>query len=1246
MEPQQPTQQPSMSSSSQTPTQHHPRPLHPFLPPMASQIPHRTANSTPVSSPGLFSPSIPRSNMSLSGQPSSENTTPAPTLHSPYLHPLQSHKVRETHKANVEHDYTTGRKAINQYEIIEELGRGMHGKVKLARNTQTGDNVAIKIIPRFSKKRRLGKVTAMSTQDKSKREIAILKKIRHPNVVALLEIIDDPELKKIYMVLEHVELGEVVWRKKGLPHICAYERRRQEREQLGALPDAREEEYLRFMEKRQAEKEAKRAHVARQAHPNNAEFWSLEFGAADDDDLDFHARSLGRDSSIPSFAGDWLGLSSRVTSRAPSRTQSMKSISRSNTPQPSEPDHASIASVVPEVDEDEMETPHGHSHINQDSAIEDSLFAPRENEHSLRKRSPSMADSILSHMSSVDYNRVHDPFVDDYSYVPCFTIDKARSAFRDTVLGLEYLHYEGVVHRDIKPANLLCTKDHRVKISDFGVSYFGRPLRDGEPDEPVSESEARDFDNDLELAKTVGTPAFFAPELCYTDTYDDRPGQQPKITEQIDVWSLGVTLYCLIFARIPFLAEDEWRMFKKIATEDIYIPRQRLRPVDPSTKPDEKSLYTRVNRDPYRNDDEPLYEEIDNDLYDLLSKMLTKNPEKRIRLRDVKRHPWVLKDIDNVIAWLDDTDPSRRTAGRRIQVDERDITQAVVPLTFVERAKLAFKKTVTKFTHRGDRSESVSSRKRATSSAASSSAESPAVGIPTPGVRDGRRKSLRPDDYFSNLSQYSTGSHPLTQSVTASPSHSPLGGSPASAVPEPSTSAVSKHSTTRQLREFFNRERDELPDRTSMKPRDRGHARSATNTFLRLTPTTGFVPNHCQTVPPTPLYGIAPEDPCNALRKTRDMKPPADDTSRARSVDRGFFASDDKRAGPRVALSTAVAPGNVQMPQRPRITHSIDLAKVSEQSEEQSLPPPTPGTSTFHHHHHQSESHIVDRQRPMVELDERPQTAHRIEDFISATLNKKLPLAQDPDNHTLRGNHETSSAEPASVPCPPSPGDNMFSRAQSRQGTIVWSSTTSMAALTSPLTSPSEAASPRYSSKQSLTKDAVEQILAFQSDPSLPALLSSTSSVSADPEGEFLGNPGVVCRSSLIDTTDSLTPPAFSKEPVAGFPLEEQQEQVTPTAVPVCVTANKPAVKHNPVSHVRAKSQYYRSHHDDDDSDSDEGLVMARRKKSPTISSPSPALTSKEPISMGRLVNGTRRRDTNASVGSTDTAKKLVVESD
>ena len=84
MEPQQP-QPHNHNRNSQLPH------LQSVLPP---HIPSRTANSTPISSPGLFSPGNPRSNMSLPPQPVSEGTTPAPT-HSPYLHPLQTHKVRE-----------------------------------------------------------------------------------------------------------------------------------------------------------------------------------------------------------------------------------------------------------------------------------------------------------------------------------------------------------------------------------------------------------------------------------------------------------------------------------------------------------------------------------------------------------------------------------------------------------------------------------------------------------------------------------------------------------------------------------------------------------------------------------------------------------------------------------------------------------------------------------------------------------------------------------------------------------------------------------------------------------------------------------------------------------------------------------------------------------------------------------------------------------------------------------------------
>jgi [calcium/calmodulin-dependent protein kinase] kinase len=1134
----------------------------------------------------------------------------------------------------------------------------MHGKVKLARNSENGEFVAIKIIPRFSKKRRLGKVMAMSTQDKSKREIAILKKIRHDNVVALLEIIDDPEMKKIYMVLEHVELGEVVWRKKGLPHICEYERRRVEREMRGEKPTPGEERFERLLEQRQALRDAERAKAKTQAQGVVADYWSLEYGPADGEES--HHGSLGSD--VSAFAG--LSLSfrdslagSRATSRAPSRTQSTKSLSKSQGP------HLADSNTTSTAHQDDFETPCSlTSNPNSSAALDGAMYGTYAEDPTLRGRSPSMADSIMSHMSSLDYARVRDPYVDDFSYVPCFTIKEARDTFRDTVLGLEYLHYEGVVHRDIKPANLLWTREKKTKIADFGVSYFGRPVRDGEPDDTISESEARDFDNDLELAKTVGTPAFFAPELCATDLHDAPPDMQPKINEQIDVWSLGVTLYCLIFARIPFLAEDEWQMFKKIANEDVFIPKRRLRPVDPATKPSEKSLYTRVNKPPYRDDDELAYEEIEWQLQDLLSKMLTKNPEKRIRLRDVKRHPWVTQGLDLVAGWLDDTDPSRRTSGRKIQVDEKDITQAVVPLSFIDRARSAVKKVVGKVMHpRGERTESVSSRRRAASSAASSAGDIPILSaLITPHLRDARRKSLRPDDYFSSPSQPSAGHHPLTHSVLASPQDE----SPASPQQQPSTGGGPSFRQPLELLtslpardEHWTRQASASPHR--MVPRH-GHVRSLTNTFLSLTPT----PIETQTLPPTPLFGSPMEDSISALRKARDTKPAADDPSRARSVDRGLFASNDKRAEAKVSLSTAVAPGNVHFPLTPgpRPTRSIEFAKRLERGASSAVPMSSSPLTGYQHGYFKSDPNMHNKQRVPVELEERPLTAHRVEDLGGARTRQhgsfNASTHEPPATPQRQLMDGACEPEPALIPCPPSPDDGIFRRMPMSRGERIAtgksSSSTSMGGLTTPLTSPSESASSIYGLNTHMTKEVTDQMLAFQSDPSLPALLSSTSSVSADPEGEFLGNPGLVGRSSVIDTTDSLTPPAFAKESMSGFPLDVQ-DAVRDGAVHVKLDARRrPLMGTMPLS--RTQTHAHASHMDDDedsdsDSDSDEGLVMAAKpkKKMTTTATATAAEMSRDAQVVGRLMGGVavaRRRDTNASVGSTETAKKLVVDSD
>ena len=101
---------------------------------------------------------------------------------------------------------------------------------------------------------------------------------------------------------------------------------------------------------------------------------------------------------------------------------------------------------------------------------------------------------------------------------------------RDVVNGLDYLHnYKRIIHRDLKPSNLLISRDRTIKISDFGVSL-------------ILENNAND---QKELGKTMGTPAFYAPELCQfvnnrLSMIEDISKSKTRIDLRIDIWSLGV----------------------------------------------------------------------------------------------------------------------------------------------------------------------------------------------------------------------------------------------------------------------------------------------------------------------------------------------------------------------------------------------------------------------------------------------------------------------------------------------------------------------------------------------------------------------------------------------------------------------------------------------------------------------------------------------------------------------------------
>lgn len=1118
----------------------------------------------------------------------------------------------------------------------------------MARSLETQDFVAIKIIQRFSKKRRLGRVT-VSPEDKTKREIAILKKIRHPNVVGLLEVIDDPELKKIYMVLEHVELGEIVWRRKGVRKISLYERRRIEREIRGEDDQGNDEAYFKTLKRRRQRKEVKRAKLLQ--FQGNGEFWSLEHG---DDEGEEEERSelppLSRVTTRESFvsmshtsivrSNPGSMKSSRATSRAPTAQSS-----RAPTPLPGPVDY----DIGPLDSDNEEDAPGSYISHASAQALEGTMYGSYAEDAMYRGRSPSMADSIISHMSSIDDMAQHDAFEDDFSYVPCFTLDQARSAFRDTVLGLEYLHYEGIVHRDIKPANLLWTKDHRVKISDFGVSYFGRPIREGETEENISEADATDFDDDLELAKTVGTPAFFAPELCYTDL----DIEQPKVNEQIDVWSLGITLYCLIYARIPFMAEDEYQLFRAIAKENVYIPRKRLKAVDPGNPTSHFSRRMGPWDGPYRDEGDLAYEAIDDELYDLLKRMLIKDPAERIRLKEVKRHPWTIKGIENIFGWLDDTDPSRKTAGRRIEVDNSELERAVVPITFLERARSTLKKTLGKVTSvmRNDKSEG--SRKRATSNATNTSSgvenHTHAPSPYTPILRDMvRRASLRGDEFFSSIGGDShndhhkeSTEHPLAQSQTASPDSAacdpfpqefPLS-SPVGAIPTRSGSSLASSSFDARPGPP-ERNISGTPSTATVVHRGHSYSRSLNHVF------SGSPPEEERPSTPGPFT-----DPMGQMfgghlwnPRGRDSLPEIDESAsaRARSVDRSLFTAEDKHACASVAMSRAVAPGRFK---HPRPIYSLENCPINS-CLERTLPSPLffqPSISDrYQSVSSASTPNVMSTQYAASILDDRPATANRTpagktpaprtygastpESFQRAQeqLDRRRKLEADANAKRLEFSSKLKIETATANRCPTSPDDEIFAQKQEEAARRARSySSVNSTSIISPgeMTSPSDVNSPI----SSVALGSQEQF--FPSVPSLPALVSGSSSVSADPEGDMLQGPGMCHRETIHDTSETLTPPVFSKQP---------SENETPTISDGHVAIH-PTIIH---PYADADEEGYNGDGDNsmnaelDDSDSDEGLTMMRKK-------PKAKLAGME--SYGR-------RGTNASVGSTDTAKKLFIE--
>lgn len=162
------------------------------------------------------------------------------------------------------------------------------------------------------------------------------------------------------------------------------------------------------------------------------------------------------------------------------------------------------------------------------------------------------------------------------------------------VEAVQYAHSKGVYHRDIKPENILIASDGSVRLADWGLS--------------TASKQCSEFG--------VGSERYMAPELfdCNLDDYD---------AEKADIWSIGICLLNILFARNPFtIASQKDKLFLDYCasreslfdifptlSQDTFAALRYALAIDPDNRSLEGMCNELYNVETWTTDDEYYYED-------------------------------------------------------------------------------------------------------------------------------------------------------------------------------------------------------------------------------------------------------------------------------------------------------------------------------------------------------------------------------------------------------------------------------------------------------------------------------------------------------------------------------------------------------------------------------------------------------------------------------------------------------------
>ncbi|XP_029109730.1 serine/threonine-protein kinase BRSK2-like isoform X8 [Scleropages formosus] len=206
------------------------------------------------------------------------------------------------------------------------------------------------------------------------------------------------------------------------------------------------------------------------------------------------------------------------------------------------------------------------------------------------------------------------------------TPKEARKFFRQIISALDFCHSHAICHRDLKPENLLLDEKNNIRIADFGMAS----LQVG----------------DRLLETSCGSPHYACPEVIRGEKYDGR---------RADVWSCGVILFALLVGALPFDHDNLRQLLEKVKSGVFHMPHF-----------------------------------IPPDCQALLRGMIEVNPDKRLTLEAIQKHPWYLGGRNEPCP---EQPPPRRVSLKRIlsltELDP-DVLDSMYSLgCFRDRVKLA-----------------------------------------------------------------------------------------------------------------------------------------------------------------------------------------------------------------------------------------------------------------------------------------------------------------------------------------------------------------------------------------------------------------------------------------------------------------------------------------------------------------------------------------------------------------------------